>query len=597
MHSYKSMRINLLVPGTQFGKLGGKPGKPAAQGECNMTDRPWTKSYPNGVRWDTPIPIGPVQAILEDAASHWTNQAALDFQGREISYSELNTLADHFAAGLQGLGVGPGVHVGIYLPNTPHYFVAFFGILKAGGTVVNYSPLDAEAVLEHKIEDSETQLLITLDLKSLLPQMVNMLGHSGLRSLVVGNLADFAADPAAITAAQVAAGELAPVAYGASIVSFASLMDIARPLVRHPIADPATTIAVLQYTGGTTGLPKGAILTHANLSAATHQILLTAMVDPPVMRLGQERALAVLPPFHVYALVVNMLFGLKLGAVIVQHMRFDLAAVLSDIAAKQITVFCGVPTMFFAMLQAELSKFDLTSLRFCNSGGAPLPVEVQERFQMFSGSSLNEGWGMTETAAIGSFTPAYGARRPGSCGLPAPGIEFRFLDATDPSVVLPLGGRGEICVRGPNIMAGYWKNPGATAEMLTADGFLRTGDVGFMDEDGYVYIVDRTKDMLLCGGYNVYPRVIEEAIYQHPAVAEAAVIGISCPYRGQAPKAFVKLRDGEAELTLDDLKAFLKPRVGKHEMISALALVEALPRTPVGKIDKKPLYAVEKLNG
>jgi len=305
----------------------------------------------------------------------------------------------------------------------------------------------------------------------------------------------------------------------------------------------------------------------------------------------------VLPPFHVYALVVNMLFGVKLGAEIVLHTRFDMAAVLGDIARKRITIFCGVPTMFVGMLQAGGEKMDLTSLRLCNSGGAPLPMEVQERFQTLSGTSLNEGWGMTETAAIGTFTPATTGRPPGSCGIPGPGIEFRFLDTTDSTKVLKLGERGEICVRGPNVMRGYWKNDKATEEMISPDRFMRTGDVGYMDESGFVYIVDRTKDMLLCGGFNVYPRVIEEAIYQHHAVAEVAVIGINDVYRGQAPKAFVKLRDGAQEFTLDELKAFLKPRLGKHEMISALALVDALPRTPVGKIDKKPLYAAETAHG
>jgi long-chain acyl-CoA synthetase len=273
-----------------------------------------------------------------------------------------------------------------------------------------------------------------------------------------------------------------------------------------------------------------------------------------------------------------------------------MAAVLNDIATKRITIFCGVPTMFFGMLQAG-GKMDLTSLRLCNSGGAPLPMEVQDRFQAASGTSLNEGWGMTETAAIGTFTPATTGRPPGSCGIPGPGIEFRFLDTTDPTHILPLGERGEICVRGPNIMRGYWKNDKATAEMISPDRFMRTGDVGYMDENGFVYIVDRTKDMLLCGGFNVYPRVIEEAIYQHGAVAEVAVIGINDAYRGQAPKAFVKLRDGSPEITLDELKAFLKPRLGKHEMISALELVDQLPRTPVGKIDKKPLYAAEAAHG
>jgi long-chain acyl-CoA synthetase len=247
--------------------------------------------------------------------------------------------------------------------------------------------------------------------------------------------------------------------------------------------------------------------------------------------------------------------------------------------------------MFVGLLQAELSGLDLSALRLCNSGGAPLPLEIQERFQSVSGASLNEGWGMTETSAIGSFTPGQGRRHPGSCGIPGPGIEFRFLDITDPARILPLGERGEIAVRGPNVMKGYWKNAAATRDAISPDGFLRTGDVGWMDEDGYVYIVDRTKDMLLCGGFNVYPRVIEEAIYQHPSVAEAAVIGVPDEYRGQAPKAFVKLRPEAAELSLEELKAFLKPRIGKHEMIAALQLVDALPRTPVGKIDKKQLHA------
>jgi len=475
--------------------------------------------------------------------------------------------------------------------------MSFFGILKAGGTVVNYSPLDAEAVLEHKVEDSETQLLVTLDMKALLPQMRRLLGHSGLRGLVVGTLAEFTGNPAAVMAAQAAAGELEPVVYGEQVVRFADLLADEAPPVRHAIADPRDVVAVLQYTGGTTGLPKGAILTHANLTAATHQIWMTAMGDPPVLHPGEERALAVLPPFHVYALVVNMLFGLRLGAEIVLHARFDMEAVLRDIAEKRITVFCGVPTMFVGMLHVGGQKMDLTSLRLCNSGGAPLPVEVQAQFQSISGTSLNEGWGMTETSAIGTFSPGGTVRPAGSCGIPAPGIEFRFVDTTDHGHVLALGERGEICVRGPNIMRGYWKNEAATKDMISPGGFLRTGDVGTMDENGFVFIVDRTKDMLLCGGFNVYPRVIEEAIYQHEGVAEVAVIGINDAYRGQAPKAFIKLREGVPEITLDELKAFLKPRLGKHEMISAIALVDQLPRTPVGKIDKKPLYSAEAAHG
>jgi len=551
---------------------------------------PWVTSYPPGVRWDADLPTGPVQDILEDAARTWPDRPALDFAGRVLSYRELDRLVDQMAVGLQGLGVGPGVHVGIYLPNTPHYFIAFFAILKAGGVVVNYSPLDAAAVLAHKIEDSETDFLFTLDMRALFPQMHALLGGTRLRALIVGSYGDYSANPAAIAAGQKEAGDLADVAWSEQVRRFSDLLADGTP-ARHAIGDPARALAVLQYTGGTTGLPKGAILTHANLTAATSQIVETTRTDPPMIEPGRERLLAVLPPFHVYALVVNMLMGIKLGAELVLHARFDLHAVLADLTAKHITIFCGVPTMFFGLLQGELAGLDLSSLRLCNSGGAPLPLEIQQRFQAVTGASLNEGWGMTETAAIGSFTPGKGVRHPGSCGVPAPGIDFHFLAIDDPSRVVARGERGEIAIRGPNVMQGYWKNPEATRDTFTEDGYLRTGDVGWMDEDGYVYIVDRTKDMLLCGGFNVYPRIIEEAIYQHPSVAEAAVIGVPDEYRGQAPKAFIKLRPDTGDLSLDELRAFLKPRIGKHEMIAAVQIVDALPRTPVGKIDKKQLHA------
>jgi long-chain acyl-CoA synthetase len=240
-----------------------------------------------------------------------------------------------------------------------------------------------------------------------------------------------------------------------------------------------------------------------------------------------------------------------------------------------------------------VETMDFSSLRSCSSGGAPLPVAVQERFESVIGCRLVEGWGMTETAPLGTFTPRHEAKRPGSCGIPYPGTEMKFIDVSNPDRVVQLGERGEICVKGPNVMKAYWKKPEETANAMTADGFFRTGDVGYMDEDGFVYIVDRTKDMLLCGGFNVYPRNIEEAIYQHPSVEEVSVIGIPDDYRGETPKAFVKLKAGMAPLTLEEMKAFLKERLGKHEMISAMEIRDALPKTPVGKISKKDLREYE----
>jgi long-chain acyl-CoA synthetase len=529
--------------------------------------------------------------MLRDAVDEFPDRPALDFMGRKISYREFGELSDRFARGLQDLGVGPGVHVGLYLPNSSHYPIAFFGVLKAGGTVVNYSPLDAGATLEHKIDDSLTDLMVTVDLAALYPQMAELLAKTRLRKLIVGNLAEMSANPPAVEAALRKSGQLSDVPADDAHATFASLLQNAGDYVRHELDAPADALAVLQYTGGTTGLPKGAMMSHGNLVSAASAMWLTSQTTPvPVLEQGTERFLAVLPPFHIYALSVNMLMGIRFRAEVVMHVRFDIAAVIKDIAEKRITAFCGVPTMFVALLNAPSGeKIDLSSLKLCNSGGAPLPVEVREAFVAFTGCPVGEGWGMTETAACGTFTSPRGPSKAGSCGIPLPGCTIHFVSLDDPAKIVAPGEKGEICISGPNVMKGYWKNPEATREQQTPDGLLRTGDVGYMDDDGFVYIIDRTKDMLLCGGFNVYPRIIEEAIYQHPAVAECAVIGIPDPYRGQSPKAFVALKPGAEPLELEELKTFLSGRIGKHEMVHALEITDSLPKTPVGKISKKDL--------
>ena len=512
-----------------------------------------------------------------------------------MSYAELDGLANRAAAGFQRLGVGPGVNVGLYLPNTPHYVIAFFGVLKAGGTVVNYSPLDALRTLEHKIEDSETDILVTLDLAALYPQAERLLASTRLKKLIVGEFAEMALAPGPVKAQMAAAGMLSEVRHDDRHVAFRDLIDNDGRYRPHPLGDPAQALAVIQYTGGTTGTPKGAMLTHANLTAACAQYTQTATGgDSPSMSEGQERTLVVLPLFHIYALSAVMILGVRLGAELILHPRFDPAAVARDIAEKKVTIFPGVPTMHVALLNLPgIEKLDLSSLKFCASGGAPLPVAVQQRFQAVTGCRLTEGWGMSETSPAGTFTPRDGPVKPGSCGVPHPWLRMKFIDVANPEREVALGERGEICVKGPNVMKGYWKQPEATANAMTADGYFRTGDVGYMDEDGYLYIVDRTKDMLLCGGFNVYPRNIEEAIYQHPSVAEVSVIGIPDEYRGETPKAFVKLKAGAAPVTLEDMKAFLKDRLGKHEMIGAMEIRDELPKTPVGKISKKDLREYE----
>ena len=526
---------------------------------------PWLKGYPKDVRWDAPIATLPIQQVLDDCAAKWPDNPALEFMGRRYTYREAKELTDRAAAGFQRLGVGPGVKVGLFLPNTPHYPIAFFGVIKAGGIVVNYSPLDAARTLEHKIEDSETDIMMTLDVPTLRPQMAAMMGKTRLKHLFAG-----------------AVGEPVP---------YPDLLDNDGRYTRHPLGALTEEVAVIQYTGGTTGTPKGAMLTHANITSACHQLL---EAKRSMFREGEDRILVVLPLFHIYGLSAVMLLGLRLGAELVLHARFDPETAVKDIAAKRITGFPGVPTMFAAILALPgLEKHDLTSLRFCSSGGAPLPAELSTAFARATRCELAEGWGMTETSPVGTFTPRDEERRVASCGLPVPAMLMKVVSIDDPTREMPLGERGEICVKGPNIMKGYWKNPAATAASMTPDGYFRTGDGGYMDADGYVYIVDRLKDMILCGGYNVYPRNIEEAIYEHPSVSEVIVIGVHDAYRGQSPKAFVKLKPGAAAFTLDELKEFLKERLGKHEMVQHLEIRAELPKTPVGKLSKKELYAEE----
>ncbi len=530
-----------------------------------MADHPWIKNYPDGVHWDAELPLMPVQQLLDDAVKRWPDNPAIEFMGRTLSYSEFGDLVNHAAKGFQLLGVGPGVHVGLYLPNTPHYPIAFFGALKAGATIVNYSPLDAERVLAHKIDDSETDFLVTLDLAVLYPQMGRLVASSRLKKLI-----------------------------DAKHMGFEQLLANDGAWQAHALGDLRQAVVALQYTGGTTGLPKGAMLTHANLSAACAQYFATSQGNPRVLTEGVERVLVVLPLFHIYALTVNLLYGVRLGALMVLHARFDVDAVIKDLIDKKISLFAGVPTMYMAMsAHPRVIAGELKSLQFCGSGGAPLPVEVANRFVELTGCKLNEGWGMTETSPTGTFTPVHGMRKAGSCGMPLPGIELKFESLTDPTQDAPLGEAGELCIRGPNVMKGYWKNDAATAASMTKDGFFRSGDVARMDADGFVFIVDRTKDMLLCGGFNVYPRVIEEAIYEHPAVEEVCVIGIPDAYRGQAPKAFIKLKKDAPVFTLDALKAFLKDRIGKHEMVQAMELRAELPKSPVGKLLKKDLVEEE----
>ena len=560
-----------------------------------MTGFSWERSYPPGVRWDIEIPNRPLYAILDDAVAAHGPRVAVDFLGKTLTYAELGRLVDRAAAGFRGLGVAQGTRVGLFLPNSPQFIIAFFGVLRAGGIVVNMSPLDAAQELRHKAVDSGAEIVVTLDLNALYPQMAKLLGTTGVKRLVVGTLQEMLPFPKNLLFPLVKRAEIARVPRDDSHTTFAALLDNDGRHEAAPVADPADEVAVLQYTGGTTGLAKAAMLTHRNLYAAHCIYSEFCGGDEPSIGLGDDVFLAVLPLFHIFALQVNMLMGLSVGGRLILHPRFEIEAVLKDVAAKKPTVFPGVPAMYQAILNhPESARYDLSSLRLCISGGAPLPLDTLQRFEARTGTRITEGWGMTETSPAGTGNSQHSPYKEGSCGMPQPRIEIRVYDLETCTRVMPIGEKGEICITGPNVMKGYWQRPEATAEAFNADGFFRTGDSGYIDEDGYVFLVDRIKDMLLVSGFNVYPRNIEEAIYQHPDVEEVIVIGIDDAKRGQVPKAFIKLRAGAETLTLDALKDFLEDRIGRHEMVRAMELRGQLPKTPVGKLSKKELYAEEQ---
>jgi long-chain acyl-CoA synthetase len=373
--------------------------------------------------------------------------------------------------------------------------------------------------------------------------------------------------------------------HSARIVSFDALTANDGNYDRVTI-DPDEDVAVLQYTGGTTGVPKGAMLTHSNLSINQQQ----ADLWEPGVEKGTERIMAILPFFHVFAMTTIMNRGIANAAMMILLPRFDVAMALKIIRETKPTIMPGVPTLFNALRNyPKLKPEDLKSLRSGVSGGAPLPVELKRNFEKEAGVIIVEGYGLSETSPIATCNPLEGPVKEGSIGLPVPRTQISLRSLDDPAQEVPLGEKGEICIAGPQVMKGYWNKPQETEAVFVGE-FFRTGDVAVMDEDGFIYIVDRIKDLILCSGYNVYPRRIEEAIYQYPAVEEVSVIGIPDEYRGEAPKAFIKLREGQSATESEILK-FLEPKLSKIEMPAEIEFRDALPKTMIGKLSKKELRA------
>ena len=547
---------------------------------------PWEANYPRGIDWDQDFAPLPVYALLDQAVTRFGDRPCLDFLGRRSSYKDIGQLVDKAAKGFQELGVGKGVRVGLFLPNCPYYVISFFAILKAGGTVVNFNPLYAEREIARQIDDSKTKIMVTLNIRGMYPKAAARLKDTCLEKIVVGSMGGLLPWRERTLFALLRRKEIADVAHDDQHITFKKLT--ANDGKFEPVEiDAESDVAVQQYTGGTTGLPKGAELSHAALSANTEQVRMWATEAKP----GEERVVGVLPLFHVFGMTAVMNSSLANGFEIILLPRFRLDQLLKLIDQKKPTVMLGVPTMYSAINGSKLlDDYDLSSLKFCISGGAPLPSQVQATFETLTGCSLVEGYGLTEAGPVCTINPFH-RPKPGSVGLPLPGTLIEITDLDDPDRRLPIGQRGEICITGPQVMNAYAERDAETAEALHG-GRLHTGDVGFIDNEGYVYLIDRIKDLILSGGFNVYPRMVEEAIELHNAVEEVTVCGIPDQHRGEIVKAYVKLKEGKS-LTSARLRAFLKDKLAPFEQPRQIEFRDELPRTLIGKPSRHALIVEE----
>jgi long-chain acyl-CoA synthetase len=546
---------------------------------------PWLNAYPQRVDWFQSFTPAPLPSLLDRAAMRFGERPATGFLGKQMTYAELARQTSRAAKGLIGLGVGKGTRVALLFPNCPAFIVYFYAILKAGGTVVSCNPLYAVPELVTQVSDADAGILITLDLNATLPKAKALLDRGVVKQIVVVPFRGQLPGLKAMLASVFKRKDFAAWNSGAGMLPSREVENNDGIFDAPAIA--TDDIAVLQYTGGTTGTPKGAMLTHANLSINVQQCS-SWFPDSPAE--GEGRFLCVIPFFHVFAMTSLMNFAISKAAQMIMLPRFELGQTLKTMGKTKPTVMAGVPTLFNALARApQIANYDLSALEICISGGAPLPLEVKRAFERVSGCKLVEGYGLSETSPVTHVNPPEGPVKEGSIGLPLPGtiVSLRKLD--NPEEEVPLGEKGEICISGPQVMKGYWKKPEETAQCFTGE-FFRTGDVAYMDAEGFTYIVDRIKDLILCSGFNVYPRRVEEAIYEHPAVEETIVIGIPDRYRGEAPKAYIKLREGK-QATADEILEFLRPRISKIEMPAEIEFRSELPKTLIGKLSKKELKA------
>ncbi|GAB6171037.1 long-chain-fatty-acid--CoA ligase [Paradesulfitobacterium aromaticivorans] len=551
------------------------------------SQKPWLQLYPPQVPPHLEYPDISLARLLEKAAHDYGERPATNFFGAKLTYLELLTEVNRFARVLADLGIEKGDRVAIMLPNCPQAVIAFYGVLRLGAVVVATNPLYVERELEFQLVDSGAEAIVAFDL--LYPRVKAVQDRTRLKHIIMTKLQEYMPFPLKwlYPLKMKKEGKVVQIERVQGVHFWSELMALTGGPT--PMADVKTSdIALLQYTGGTTGVAKGAILTHRNLLANVLQVKEWMLDAQP----GKEKMLGVLPFFHVYGMTVAMNLAVAIGAELVILPKFEVKQALKAINKYQPTFFPGTPTMYVAInTYPEVSKYRISSIRSCISGSAPLPVEVQEKFERLTDGKLVEGYGLTEASPVTHSNPLAGMRKAGTIGLPFPDTECRIVDPVTLEEV-PMGEIGEMEVKGPQVMAGYWQRPEATAAVLH-DGWIMTGDMASMDEDGYFRIVDRKKDLIIAGGFNIYPREIEEVLYQHPAVLEAAVIGVPDAYRGETVKAYLVMRPGEVA-SVEEITKYCRSKLAAYKVPRQLEFREELPKTIVGKVLKRQLREEEK---
>jgi long-chain acyl-CoA synthetase len=556
-----------------------------------MEGRPWLTRYDEGVPQQIDYPLVPLFALLEETAKKYPKSACTIFKGATISYPEMNDLTDRLAAGLASLGVKKGDRVGIFMPNTPQFVIAYFAILKLGGVVVATNPLYTPREIEHQVRDAGIEVMLVMSnfyktIKAAQPK-------TNLRKIIVTNIKEYLPPVLSFlfTLAKEKKGGFR-VQLEEGDIWMKDLIARFKPEDRPKVDVSADDMALFQYSGGTTGISKGAIALHRNLVANAYQIRMWM----PDAKDGEETVLMGIPLFHVYGMVAGLLFAIRVGAsmVMVPNPR-DLKDVLENIQKYKTTIFPGVPTLYNALNNhpdVKAGKYQLNSIKACISGSAPLMRETKERFEQLTGGKVFEGYGLSEAPTATHCNPLNGENRTGSIGLPLPGVEAKIMDLDDGVTELQPGGIGELVVRGPQVFYGYHNMPTETQNTLR-DGWLYTGDIARMDDDGYFYIVDRKKELIKPGGYQVWPREVEEVLMEHPKVMDVGVAGVPDAYRGETVKAWVVLKPGESA-TEEELRTWAKEHMASFKVPTIVEFRQELPKTTVGKILRRELVREHK---